>query len=86
MKKSNKISLCSLHIKEQSVRNMSQFKGGASGNCGCGCAYAGSGGSSSCTNSGANYNGGLTSPGVKRVNCGCGFTDDFTAYKHMTGC
>jgi hypothetical protein len=46
-----------------SRKEAQEIRGGDSVYCGCACAYANSGGSSDAGNCGANYEGGLKSPG-----------------------
>ena len=57
------------NLAENEIIQKSQSITGGAGNCGCACAYADTGGSSTCGNSGANYNGGLTS-GPNSPSCG----------------
>jgi len=55
-----KLSISSLSKSELEKREQSTLRGG---HCTCGCHYEGNGGSSTCDNSGANFDGGYHSVG-----------------------
>ncbi len=57
------MKLTNFSANKISRKEAQEIRGGDSVYCGCACAYANSGGSSDAGNCGANYEGGLKSPG-----------------------